>query len=209
MIAAEDRPAANACTRLMTPNCSAASWCAADSLRSWVSLCACHAAMKSPGCDGYPAASFSSRSWLSDLRVALAVERLHHLAHEEAALLLADLVVAGAVLGDGVGVGGEDVVDDRAELAGVAHLRQPALVDDLLRSLRLGEALAEHVLGLAARDQPVGDQADELGQAVGRERQHRGRQPGLVEVPEHVAVRTSSRRRCAVPPSSASTAASA
>ena len=91
------------------------------------------------------------------------------------ALLLADLVVARAVLVDVARVLGQHGVDHRAELAFVADLCEAALFDDLLRALGLGEALGEHVLGLVARQRAVGDEIDELREPVGRERQHRRR----------------------------------
>src|SRR5439155_18584044 len=105
------------------------------------------------------ASSSATSRWIDELRqtrveeaveelgVALALGRLHRFTHEEPALLLAGLVVAGAVVGDDVGVGCEDLVHDRRQLALVADLREPALLDDLLRSLRLAQALGEHVLG--------------------------------------------------------------
>ena len=53
---------------------------------------------------------------------------------------------------------------------------------------RLGsaQALGEHVLRLVARQRAVGDEVDQLGEPVGRERQHLGREPALVEVGEHI-----------------------
>src|SRR5205085_976490 len=75
------------------------------------------------------------------LGVALALGRLHCFTHEEPALLLAGLVVAGAVVGDHVGVGREDLVQDRCQLTLVADLREPALLHDLLGPLRFAQAL--------------------------------------------------------------------
>ena len=98
-------------------------------------------------------------------------ELLHRLAHEEPALLLAHLLVAGLVLGDDVGVGGEDRVDGRSERVGVALLRKPTRRDDGRRTGSGAQRFREDLFGLAAVDRPVGDELDELGERVGRERE--------------------------------------
>ena len=72
------------------------------------------------------------------------------------------------------------------QLAFVVHLRQPPVVDDGTRPLAVAQPLGEHVLGQVARERAVADQRDELGERLGREREHRGRQARLVQVPEHL-----------------------
>ena len=94
-------------------------------------------------------------------------------------------------------VRGEHRVDDRAELARVAHLREAALLDDVARPLVLGHRLGEHVFRLAARDRAVGDEADELGEHLRRE--HRGREAALVDVARAPPGGPSWRRPSAVP----------
>src|SRR5439155_24074689 len=106
------------------------------------------------------------------LRVPLTLQRCLRPAHEEVLLLLADLVVAGAVFVDVGGVRGEKFVDHRRELGFVAHLREPAFLHHLLRTLRFPQAFGEHVLRLVARQRSGGDEPDELGEAVRRERHH-------------------------------------
>ena len=68
----------------------------------------------------------SSKSLLRIWGLPLPFSDSHDLAHEEAVLLLLDLVVAGAVLVDDGRVRREHVVDDRGERAFVAHLREAA-----------------------------------------------------------------------------------
>src|SRR4030095_3515223 len=63
--------------------------------------------------------------------VGLAGHRLHRLADEEAEQRL----LAGLILLDLVGVGGEDLVDLGVARAGVAGLLEPPLLDDLRRRL--------------------------------------------------------------------------
>ena len=63
------------------------------------------------------------------LAVGLALAGLHHLAHEEAGELAAGLVVAGAELLPLLGVGGDDLVDDALERAGVERLEALLLGD--------------------------------------------------------------------------------
>ena len=94
------------------------------------------------------------------------------------------LVVVGAVLVDGRRVRGEHPVDDRAELARVAHLREAALLDDLRGHLSSAIDSASTSLAWPREIVPVGDQADELGEHLRRE--HRGRQARIVQVAEHV-----------------------
>jgi hypothetical protein len=95
--------------------------------------------------------------------LALPGHRLHRLADEEAE----QLVLAAAILGDLVGVGGEDLVDlgvDRAGVAGLLEARAPRRSRRILAGL---EHDLEHLLGERAGERAVGDQAEQLGALAG------------------------------------------
>src|SRR5438094_336380 len=62
-----------------------------------------------------------------DLRVCLALREFDHLALEE----IDALHFARLVLGDGLRIGNDDLLAQRLDRPGVAHLLQPALPDDL------------------------------------------------------------------------------
>src|SRR6185312_237751 len=102
---------------------------------------------------------------IDKLRIGLAAGRLHHLTDKEAE----ELRLAGLILADLVGVGGEDLVDLDVDRAGVAGLREPALLDDGAGALPGLEHDLEHLLGDGARDRAVGDEAEELGGGSGRD----------------------------------------
>src|SRR5690349_21575821 len=76
-----------------------------------------------PAFTGERSTQFRPEPLVHQLRVGLARHRLHRLADEKAEQLL----LAGLVLGDLVGIGGEDLVDLRIDLAGVAGLLESAL----------------------------------------------------------------------------------
>jgi hypothetical protein len=63
-MAAGDNPASSACHRADDVELLGSQPEQIRFIAARVSLTDHHGAMKSPGCDGYPAASFSSRSWL-------------------------------------------------------------------------------------------------------------------------------------------------
>ena len=66
---------------------------------------------------------------------------------------------------DGVGVGGEHGVDDGAELAGVAHLRETALLDDVASGhFSSASDSASTSLAWPREIVAVGDEADQLGE---------------------------------------------
>ena len=129
------------------------------------------------------------------------------LAEQEAPLLLLRLVVAGAVLGDDVGVGGEHFVDDRGDRAFVAHLREPALLDDVARPLVLAQRFVEHVLGLRREIVPSATRSTSSASISGVE--HRGRRARVSLRYASTSWRTQLTTSFGVPAFSAATAVSA
>src|SRR3984893_3704958 len=71
---------------------------------------------------------------------------------------------AGAVVGDGLGVGGKDRLDGRAHCGRVTDLRQPARSDYLGRRGSIPHRLSEHLAALVAGDLPRADERYYLGE---------------------------------------------
>ena len=134
-------------------------------------------------CDSY--CRRASRSSLTTWALPLPLSSRMTWPMRKLALLLAGLVVVGgAVLGDGVGVRGEHASTTAPSSPASLTCARPRSSTMSRGPLLLGHRLGEHVLGLTARDRAVGDEADELGEHLGRE--HRRREPVLVQVAEHV-----------------------
>ena len=94
--------------------------------------------------------------------------------------------VPGAHLLHGLRVTGQDRVDHLAQLAAVGDLLPALLADDRLGVLVLGEHRLQHLLGDLAVDAPVGEQAQQLGEALGRERASEEVEAAAVQVLLHV-----------------------
>jgi hypothetical protein len=88
----------------------------------------------------YPSIFFSSS--FTTCRIGLALHRLHRLADEEAE----QRFLAALILGDLVGIGGEDFGDGRLDGAGIGLLEAP-LLDNLSSCLRCLSMISKDLLG--------------------------------------------------------------
>ena len=83
------------------------------------------------------------QQFVDHARISLALHGLHHLADEETE----QFVLAAAIFGDLVGVGGDHVGDGRVDRSGVAGLLEAALLDDPGRVVAGFEHDLEDLLG--------------------------------------------------------------
>src|SRR3546814_5092987 len=90
---------------------------------------------------------WSSDLCSSDLRIGLALHRLHRLADEEAE----QRFLAALILRDLVGIGGKNLGNLGFDRAGVARLLEAITVDDRRGPVAALEHLFEHLLGDADR----------------------------------------------------------
>ena len=113
--------------------------------------------------------SFAPQQRVDLRRIGLALAGLHRLADQG----VEGLVLAGAEFLDRLRIGGDHVVDDPLERAGVAHLLQALRLDDRVdvAAFAVPEGV-EHLARGVVGDGAVGDAPDQRGQL-------RRRQPGL------------------------------
>ena len=104
---------------------------------------------------------------LDEGRVGLAARGLHDLADQEPD----GLRLAGVIVGDGVGIRGEGLVEEDVERPGIGDLREAARGDDRGGRLARGDMRLQNLTTVRPRDRPVGDRAhdgSELGRAPRR-----------------------------------------
>src|ERR1700692_93744 len=93
-------------------------------------------------------------------RIRLAFRCLHHLPDEETE----QFVLAGAVIGELLGVGGDHRIDHPFNGAGVRDLLETLRLDDVVRGPPLGPHRLEYFLGDLARDGLIDDSRQQAAQ---------------------------------------------
>src|SRR3546814_16253488 len=98
---------------------------------------------------------------------SLAAAGLHRLTNEEAE----QLVLAAAIFGDLVGVGGYNLGDDCLDRAGIGGLLQAPLLDALRRLVAGRQHQFDHFLAMPDRQRAVGDKTEKVSPRSGRDQQ--------------------------------------